>query len=256
MAQADLVVPVDLVDLVATVRVGPKGAAVAMARADPVGPPVTTAPEGPVDLVVPVDPVDLATTAPEGPVDPVDLATTDRADPVDPATTDRADPVDPATTAQVDPVDLVDPATTDRADPVDPATTAQADPVGPVGPAADGMEILSVATSTGNRGETEPRPGDGVRRLGQTGADRSRRPVGAGLVARSTTGAIRKLPSGIPDSTRGASGSSEFGFRCKESNHAASAWPIGRADVVFLEHAAAKLVANPISGARMTLSNF
>ena len=69
---------------------------------------------------------------------------------------------------------------------VPPTGTAQADPVGLLGttaragPVAHGMGIPSVATSTGSRGVTGPHPGDGVRRHGRTGADRSRRPEGPG----------------------------------------------------------------------------
>ena len=75
-----------------------------------------------------------------------------------------AGPVVPPTgTAPADPVDLL-------------GTTAREDPVAP----ANGMGIPSVATSTGSRGVTGPHPGDGVRRHGRTGADRSRRPEGPG----------------------------------------------------------------------------
>jgi hypothetical protein len=112
-----------------------------------------------------------------------------------------AGPVVPPTgTAQADPVVLqgtgTDPADpvvlqgtgTDPADPVDLQVTgtAQADPVGLLGttaragPVAHGMGIPSVATSTGSRGVTGPHPGDGVRRHGRIGADRSRRPEGPG----------------------------------------------------------------------------
>ena len=99
-----------------------------------------------------------------------------------------AGPVVPPTgTAQADPV-VLQGTGTDPADPVDLQVTgtAQADPVGLLGttaragPVAHGMGIPSVATSTGSRGVTGPRPGDGVRRHGRTGADRSRRPEGPG----------------------------------------------------------------------------
>jgi hypothetical protein len=115
-----------------------------------------------------------------------------------------------------------------RADPVVPGTTTA--PVDPVGP-AHGMGIPSVATSTGPRGEPDPHPGDGVRRRGQGGADRSPRPVGGGAVAQSTTGATRKRPCGIRGSTNGASGSSGSGSPCKKpaSHHARFAlWRSGR----------------------------
>jgi hypothetical protein len=99
-----------------------------------------------------------------------------------------AGPVVPPTgTAQADPV-VLQGTGTDPADPVDLQVTgtAQADPVGLLGttaragPVAHGMGIPSVATSTGSRGVTGPHPGDGVRRHGRTGADRSRRPEGPG----------------------------------------------------------------------------
>ena len=99
-----------------------------------------------------------------------------------------AGPVVPPTgTAQADPVVLQGTGTA-QADPVDLQVTgtAQADPVGLLGttaragPVAHGMGIPSVATSTGSRGVTGPHPGDGVRRHGRTGADRSRRPEGPG----------------------------------------------------------------------------
>ena len=97
---------------------------------------------------------------------------------VPPTGTAPADPVDlqGTGTAQADPVDLQGTGTA-PADPVDLlGTTAREDPVAP----ANGMGIPSVATSTGSRGVTGPHPGDGVRRHGRTGADRSRRPEGPG----------------------------------------------------------------------------
>jgi hypothetical protein len=101
-----------------------------------------------------------------------------QADPVVPRTTTApADPaVLPGTTAPADPAVL--PGTgMAPADPVVlPGTTARADPVAP----AHGMGIPNVATSTASRGVTDPHPGDGVRRHGRTGADRSRRPEGHG----------------------------------------------------------------------------
>jgi hypothetical protein len=125
---------------------------------------------------------------------------------------DPADPqADPATQA-----DLEDPA-----DPAGPATQADpADPAEPAGPATQadpdhGVGIRSVVTSTGRRGETDPRPGGGARRRRQPGADPYHLPVASGGVAQSTTGATRKLPSGIPGSTSGAFGSSEYGSRCR-----------------------------------------
>ncbi len=113
----------------------------------------------------------------------------------------RADPADPVTPMG-------------RADRVDPTTRA-----GPVAPAVHGTGIRSAATSTGPRGAMGPDPGDRALRRGRPGTDHSRRPAGRGGMARSITGATRKLPFGIPDSTRGASGSSESGSRCKEQAH-------------------------------------
>jgi hypothetical protein len=119
---------------------------------------------------------------------------------------------------------------TARADPVGPGTSmARADRAGP----AHGVGIPSVATSTGLRGETDPHPGDGVRRRGRRGADRSRRPGDSGWVAQSTTGATRKRPCGIPRSTSGASGSSGSGSRCRRPAHATPALPVGEAGVGF-----------------------
>ena len=105
----------------------------------------------------------------------------------------------------------------DRAGPI-----IQADPVGPAVPvdravpAARGTEMRSVVTSAGPRGVTGRHLGDPVRRRDPTGTGRSPRLVGTGDMGRSTTGATRRLPCGIPDSTSGASGSSESGFRCKQ----------------------------------------
>jgi hypothetical protein len=99
-----------------------------------------------------------------------------QADPVVPRTTTvPGDPaVLPGTTAPADPAVLPG-TTTAQADPaVLPGTTARADPVAP----ANGMGIPNVATSTGSRGVTDPHPGDGVRRRGRPGADRSRGPEG------------------------------------------------------------------------------
>jgi Protein of unknown function (DUF2563) len=99
--------------------------------------------------------------------------------------------------------------------------TVLAAPAAPVDP-AHGMEMPSVAISTGPRGVTDPHHGDRVSRRARPGTDRSRRPAGSGGTAPSTTGATRKLPFGTPGSTSGASGSSGSGSRCKEaSSHGA-----------------------------------
>jgi hypothetical protein len=185
---------------------------------------------------VPVDPdpVDPARVDP----DPVDRAATDPADP-DPADPDRADRVATA------PADRAVPETTDPAVPAVPETTDPADleTTGCAGlavPAAHGMGMTSVATSTGPRGATDPRPGALARHRDRAGTDRFRRPGDSGGMAPSTTGATTKLPCGIPGSTSGASTSSESGSRCNESPHTTPASPIGEAGVVLI-----RLTAHP-----------
>ena len=117
----------------------------------------------------------------------------------------------------------------------DPGTSTRTDPVVQADLVAHGTGMTGVAISTGPRGVTDPHPGDRVSRRGRTGTDRFHRPAGSGGMAQSTTGATRKRPFGTPGSTRGASGSSEFGSRCKKPDHATPAWPIGRAGVaVFM----------------------
>ncbi|BBY01592.1 hypothetical protein MSEO_20910 [Mycobacterium seoulense] len=144
---------------------------------------------------------------------------------VDPAVrADRADPaarVDP----RVGPVARAAPAIradlrvdrADRADPADLVTSIiRVVPVGRADPGARGTEIHNVVTSAGPRGVTGRRLGDPGSRPVPTGTGRSRRPVATGDMARSTTGDTRRLPSGIPDSISGGSGSSESGFRCRQ----------------------------------------
>jgi hypothetical protein len=156
----------------------------------------------PADLenTVRADPVDLP-VGPAAPVGPADLGNTARADPVDL-------PVGPAARADLDtqaaPVSMV------RVDLVVPA-----DQAGPVAPAVLGTAMLSVATSTEPRGEKEPLRGATASHPARTGDGRSRHPADGGTMARSTTGATKKHPCGIPDSTSGASTSSESGSRCK-----------------------------------------
>src|SRR5271166_6047922 len=125
------------------------------------------------------------------------------ADPADPRiTTGRAGPVVRRATARADPaVPEAVPRTMAR---VDPAETTR------------GAGTHSVATSTGPRGATGPHRGDGVHRRGRPGADHSRGLAARGSVARSTTTATRKRPSGIPCSTSLVSISSASGFRCKD----------------------------------------
>jgi hypothetical protein len=159
----------------------------------------------PADLgnTVRADPVDLL-VVPVGPAVPVGLANTVRADPV-------GLPVDPAAQADLD--TQAAPASMVRVDLVVPAD--QAGPVVPAGPVVLGTAMLSVATSTEPRGEKEPLLGATASHPGRTGVGRSRHPADGGTMARSTTGATRKHPCGIPDSTSGASTSSESGSRCK-----------------------------------------
>jgi hypothetical protein len=174
------------------------------------------------------DPAAQVAPARVGQVDPADLGNTVRADPADPADlpvgpADLAVPADLANTARADPVDLpaVPAARADldtQAAPVSMVRVdlvAPADLVGPADPAILGTAILSVATSTEPRGEKDPLRGATASHPARTGEGRSRRPADVGTMARSTTGATKKHPSGIPDSTSGASTSSESGSRCK-----------------------------------------
>jgi hypothetical protein len=169
--------------------------------------------------MIPVDPAAQVAPARVGQVDPADLGNTVQADPVD-LLVDPAAQVGPAVlanTVRADPVDLlVDPAA--RADldtQAAPVSMVRVDLVVPADPAVLGTAILSVATSTEPRGEKDPLRGATASHPARTGEGRSRRPADVGTMARSTTGATRKHPSGIPDSTSGASTSSESGSRCK-----------------------------------------
>ena len=106
------------------------------------------------------------------------------------------------------PMTMADPRVITRA-------ITRADPVAQAGPRpAHGAVTPTAATSMAPRGAMERHRGDGVRRHGQRGTGRSRRPAGTGDMAQSTTGAMTKRPCGIPDLTSGASGSSESGSRC------------------------------------------
>jgi hypothetical protein len=169
----------------------------------------------PAARVVPADPAIILVVQVGREIIPVA-----QADPVDRVIIPvaQADPVDRVIipVARVDPVDRVVPATTPggRVDQV----------ITPVGPTDSADQILtlagrgtgtpSVVTSAGRRGATGLDRGGRVRRRGRHGIDRSPRPVGTGITARSITGATRKHPSGIPVSTSGVSGSSECGSRC------------------------------------------
>ncbi|GAA4290084.1 hypothetical protein GCM10023161_34050 [Mycobacterium paraffinicum] len=158
-----------------------------------------------------------------------------RADPVVPAA--RADlPVVPAARADlpVGRVDQADPVTRAdlRVDPAGPiiravravrvdlvdlvALVALVAPVDPIIRAGPGTEMPSAATSAVLRGVTGRHLGGPASRRGPRGIGRSPRPARSGGMARSTTGATRRLPCGIPDSISGASGSLESGFRCKQ----------------------------------------
>ena len=201
----------------------------------------------PVDRATPVEAGVTGRAVPVDP-DPVDPARVDP-DPVDRAATDPADPdpvvLDRADRAATDPADRAVPETTDPAVPAAPETTDPADleTTGCAGlavPAAHGMGMTSVATFTGPRGATDPRPGALARHRDRAGTDRFRRPVDSGGMVPSTTGATTKLPCGIPGSTSGASTSSESGSRCNESPHTTPASPIGEAGVVLI-----RLTAHP-----------
>jgi hypothetical protein len=178
-------VDLDLVDQAARVVATP------VVLADPAARAV------PVDLVVPADPVTTQAVL-------VDLVA----------------PADRVTTQAVL-ADLVAPAdrVTTQAAPVAQAVpVVPANAVVPIPTRADpGTATRSVATSAGLRGATvRDRGGLALRRDPTGGAGRFLRLVGNGVMARSTTGAIRKPPFGTPVSTHGASGSSESGSRCKE----------------------------------------
>lgn len=184
------------------IRVGP-AAQVAPARVVPAR-VVPAAPVAPAVLgnTVRVVPVGLLVD----PVGPAVLAV--------PANTVRVDPVDllvgPAARADLDTQGV--PVSTDLVVPADQAVPVV--PVAQVVPAL-GMGMLSVATSTEPRGEKDPLLGVTASHPGRTGDGRSRLPADGGTVARSTTGATKRRPCGIPDSTSGASTSSESGSRCK-----------------------------------------
>jgi hypothetical protein len=187
--------------------------------------PRSRAAEAATDLAGRVDRVEpVGQVAP----DPVDRAATDLADPVVQATTD---PVAQAARVTTDPADPVDLVTTDPADPAVPAIT---DPAGLAAPAVLGTAMTTVATSTTLRGGTDPHPGVLASHRDRHGTGRFPRPVDGGTRARSTTGATTKTRSGTKGSTSGASTSSEFGSRCKDSPHRTPASPIGGAGVAHL----------------------
>jgi hypothetical protein len=137
----------------------------------------------------------------------VDLADRAALDPMD-----RADPP----WGRVDPADRAALVPTDPADPADRAVLVPTDPADPADRVARGTGTTSAATSMERRGETDPPPGARANHRRRRGTGRFRRPVERGTMARSTTGATTKLRSGIPNSTSGASTSSESGFRCNE----------------------------------------
>ena len=135
--------------------------------------PETSTPR--MDMAIPVGPVAQA--------DP-DRAGPDRAEPpvrtgarADQGRADQAD-LRADTVASADPADQADRAAL-RAHPADRAAlVTRAAPR--ARRAAHGMEIRSVATSTGPRGATDPHLGDRVHHRGLSGAGRSRRPMGNG----------------------------------------------------------------------------
>src|ERR1700758_5486176 len=102
----------------------------------------------------------------------------------------RATPVTRATSVTRDPMAQADPRAITRATSVTRTAPAL---VGPADPAR-GAAMRSAATSTGPRGATERRPGDGVRHLARHGTGHFRRPAGRGIMAQLTTGAITKRP--------------------------------------------------------------
>jgi len=171
------------------------------------------------------DPVGLAATDPAGPVARVDRAITD---PVDLVTTDPAGPAARVPTDPAGPVDLV------TTDPVDRVTTDSTVREAPAVPAVLGTAMTTAATSTTLRGGTDPHPGVLASHRDRDGTGRFPRPVDGGTRARSTTGATTKTRSGTKGSTSGASTSSEFGSRCKDSPHQTPASPIGGAGVAHL----------------------
>jgi len=184
------------------------------------------------DLEVPADPrrarrairEDLAGPDP----DPADRVATGRED--------RAAQVAPDPAVPVVPADQVAPDPTNPAVPVVPVDRVAPAPTDPADRVAlpHGMGTPSAATSTAPHGVTDPHPGVLASRRRQHGTGRFRRRVERGTKARSITGATRKPPSGIRSSTNGASISSEYGFRCKQSPHTTPASPIGEAGVVPL----------------------
>jgi hypothetical protein len=142
-----------------------------------------------------------------------------RADPAVPETSTRTDPVVRETSTRTAQVVR---ETSTRTAQVVPETSTRTAQVVRADLVAHGMEMPSVAISAGPHGVTDPHRGDRVRPRGPRGTDRFHRPAGSGGMAQSTTGATRKRPFGTPGSTRGASGSSGSGSRCKEaSSHGA-----------------------------------
>jgi hypothetical protein len=118
---------------------------------------------------------------------------------------------------RVGPVIPVGPAARVGPVPITPAVrVGRAAPVDRVDRMDRGMEMPNAATSTAPRGATAPGPGGRVHHLARRGIDRSPRPVDIGVMARSTTGATRKRPTGTPCSTSGDLTSSGSGFRCKD----------------------------------------
>ncbi len=125
---------------------------------------------------------------------------------------------------------ITDPAAPAITDLVDRVVT---DPADRVVPALHGTVTTTAVTSTGLRGVTVPHLGAPASRRIPTGAGRFRRQEGVGTTDRSITTATTRTRSGTRASTSGASTSSEFGSRCKDSPHQTPASPIGGAGVAL-----------------------
>ena len=182
--------------------------------------------------------VDPAARVDLGRADPAVTALVDQVDPAraDPATTDLAVQVGLAGLADLAITDLAARVTTDQVDLADPADLAVTDPAARVDPAVHGTATTTAATSTTRRGVTDPHLGAPASRRIPTGAGRFPRLEGVGTTGRSITTATTRTRSGTRASTSGASTSSEFGSRCKDSPHQTPASPIGGAGVAHFAH--------------------
>jgi hypothetical protein len=126
-----------------------------------------------------------------------------------------ADPADPAVHHPVTSADPPDQAVPRRATSTTPTVRTSADPTTTTGDHRGTQGTTTgAAASTAPRGAMICRRGAGVRRRRRRGMDRCQKRGGLRR-HRSTTGASRSNPSGIQDSTSGASGSSGSGFRSR-----------------------------------------